>query len=437
MIKKEKIYVDYPSYIKTSNGTKCIYELIEYLESNNFLVIKIRRKSTILSKIKENLKIFSSKELNLLFRDFNPSKDWFFACDTTPSSILRYLRKKSFRVIWWQLAPYQFLGNSKLPATGEYNLSFSSFCNPNAQKFFYYQPKIDSEWTNSLAKTESIINKKRKVFCIYTGKGRIVKLPENIRKALAQSEIKLITRIKPKSRKEYFDFLINSKGLISFDEISQTNLEAASLGLPVFIANKCFPSSSIENFPISDLKNRITSSSNKFLSMVDKEKFIPYKVDYLEKYNELTFLDIKNILNNTDTSSKKLNKKNIAKFKIFSNYLKQKNTILPIVNSGQAPSSLFINNYINNIGNRYIYNLICIFINQLDNLGLIFEKLKLIRIIERIFIFILIEKIYLLPLQIIKKFENYIYVNSKKNKTVFNSLKALKNYLKKALRRYN
>ena len=118
-------------------------------------------------------------------------------------------------------------------------------------------------------------------------------------------------------------------------------------------------------------------------------------------------------------------------------YLKQKNTILPIVNSGQAPSSLFINTYIKNIGNRYIYHLICIFINQLDNLGLIFDRLKLIRVIERIFIFILIEKIYLLPLQIIKKFENYIYINSKKNKTVFNSLKALKNYLKKALRRYN
>ena len=27
-----------------------------------------------------------------------------------------------------------------------------------------------------------------------------------------------------------------------------------------------------------------TSSSKKFLSMVNKEKFIPYKVDYLEKY---------------------------------------------------------------------------------------------------------------------------------------------------------
>ena len=437
MIKKGKIYVDYPSYIKTSNGTKCLYELIEYLESENFLVIKIRRKSTILSKIKDELKIFSSKELNLLFRDLNSSTDWFLACDTTPSPILSYLRKNSARVIWWQLAPYQFLGNSKLPAIGEYNLSFSSFCNPYAQKFFYYQPKVDPEWTNYLVKTESIINKKRKVFCIYTGKGRIVKLPENIRKTLAKSQIKLITRIKPQSRKDYFNFLINSNGLISFDEISQTNLEAASLGLPVFIANKCFPSSAIKNFPISDLKNRITSSSNKFLSMVNEEKLIPYKVDYLEKYNELTFLEIKKILNNNHILINKLNKADIKGFQLFSKYLKQKNAILPIVNGGQSPSSLFINNYIGNIKNKYKFNLICILLNQLDNLGLILDKLKLIRIVERIFIFIFIEKIYSLPLLILKKFENFIYINLKKNKTVFNSLKAYKHFLKKAFRRYN
>lgn len=424
---KEKIYVDYPSYIKTSNGTKCLYELIDYLESNNILVIKIRRKATILSKIKDNLKIFSSKELDLIFRNFNFSTDWFLACDTTPSPILNYLRKNSFKVIWWQLAPYQFLGNSKLPASGEYNLPFSSFCNPHAKKFFYYQPKIDSVWNNSLSKTSSISNNESKVFCIYTGKGRIVKLPENIRRTLANSEIKLITRIEPQSRKDYFNFLLNSDGLISFDEISQTNLEAASLGLPVFIANKCFPSASIDNFSISDLKNRITSSSHKFLSMINQEKFCPYKVDYLERYNKLTFLNIKNILNNKHIPIKKLNKDNIKEFKVYSNNLKQKNAILPIVNGGQSPSSIFINNYIDNIGNSSKFNLICILLNQLDNLGLILDKLKLIRVVERIFIFILIEKIYLLPLLKIKKF---IYLNSRKNKTVFNVLKALKVFIK-------
>lgn len=430
---KEKIYVDYPSYIKTSNGTKCLYELIEYLESNNFLVIKIRRKSTILSKIKDNLKIFSSKELDILFKDFKISKDWFLACDTTPSSILRYLRKNSFKVIWWQLAPYQFLGSSKLPARGEYNLPFSSFCNPYTKNFFYYQPKIDHEWNNSLLNLRSIRNKKSKVFCIYTGKGRIVKLPENVRRALANAEINLITRIEPKSRKDYFNLLINSNGLISFDEISQTNLEAASLGLPVFIANKCFPSSSMQKFPIKDLKNRITTSSSKFLEMINKEEFIKYKVKYLEKCNQSTFLTIKNILIN-DIYIKKLSIADIKNIKFFSNYLKRKNTILPIINSGQSPSSLFIKNYINNIGNKFKYNFICKFLNQFDNLGLILYKLKCIRIVERIFIFILIEKIYLLPLFKIIKFKNKIFniikFIAKKNLTIFNALKSFREFLK-------
>ena len=428
---KRKIYVDYPSYIKTSNGTKCLYELIEYLETNNFSVTKIRRKSTLLSKIKDNLNIFSSEKLDLLFKDFNLKDDWFLACDTTPSNLLEYIRKNAFKVIWWQLAPYQFLGSSKLPKTGEYNLSFSSFCNPYTKKFFYYQPKIDSIWKQYLHKSNKILNKEKKVFCLYTGKGRIVKLPENIRKILANSQINLITRIEPQSRKDYFDFLSNSDGLISFDEISQTNLEAASLGLPVFIANKCFPSSSIDKFSISDLKNRITSSNEKFLSMINKEKFLPYKVDYLEKYNKLTFLNIKNILNNNHISINKLNKDNIKDFKSFSKYLKRKNAILPIINGGQSPSSLLINNYISNIGSRYKYNIICILLNKLDNLGLILDKLKLIRIIERIFIFILIEKIYLLPLI---KFYNFIFQISKQNKVVFNSLKFIMRFFKKAFK---
>ena len=116
-----------------------------------------------------------------------------------------------------------------------------------------------------------------------------------------------------------------------------------------FIANKCFPSSAIKNFPISDLKNRITSSSNKFLSMVNEEKLIPYKVDYLEKYNELTFLEIKKILNNNHILINKF-KVDIKNFQLFSKYLKQKMR-LPIVNGGQS-KFLFINNYIGNIKNK-------------------------------------------------------------------------------------
>ena len=139
---KRKIYVDYPSYIKTSNGTKCLYELIEYLETNNFSVTKIRRKSTLLSKIKDNLNIFSSEKLDLLFKDFNLKDDWFLACDTTPSNLLEYIRKNAFKVIWWQLAPYQFLGSSKLPKTGEYNYLFLPSAILTPKSSFITNPKL-------------------------------------------------------------------------------------------------------------------------------------------------------------------------------------------------------------------------------------------------------------------------------------------------------
>ena len=71
MKNKGKIYIDYPSYVKTSNGTKCLYELINHLESNNFLVTKIRRKSTISSKIKDNFRVFSKDKLDLSVNNAN------------------------------------------------------------------------------------------------------------------------------------------------------------------------------------------------------------------------------------------------------------------------------------------------------------------------------------------------------------------------------
>ena len=71
--------------------------------------------------------------------------------------------------------------------------------------------------------------------------------------------------------------------------MTQTNLEAASLGVPVYIANRCFPENSIKKFPIDDIKNRITTDPSKFLSMLSTKNLPPYKAKYLEKYNLNTF----------------------------------------------------------------------------------------------------------------------------------------------------
>ena len=79
-----------------------------------------------------------------------------------------------------------------------------------------------------------------------------------------------------------------------------------------------------------------------------------------------------------------LQKKQINSYKKYSRSLISKKVIFPYINGGQAPSSLLIKNYVNNIfrENNYIHHLI-IFV---DFLGHILYKLGLIRICEILFL---------------------------------------------------
>ena len=294
MIKKIKIFVDCPKFSKFSNGTKCIHDLINYLEFRKFKVIKLPRDEKIITKIKTTLSRKTEKKLNYIFKDFDYKKDWFLSCDTTPFFLINYARRKNIRTISWQLAPYKFLGAKNLPFPGEYNLPFSSFCDPYSKDFYYYQPIIDKEWSNALKKSKEIKGKGYQKICIYTGKGKLKAIPKSLRSIFYNRRIELITRMYPSSRREYFKLLRKCDGLISFDEMTQTNLEAASLGVPVYIANRCFPENSIRKFPIDDIKNRITTDPSKFLSMLSTKNLPPYKAKYLEKYNLNTFKKSKN-----------------------------------------------------------------------------------------------------------------------------------------------
>lgn len=407
MTKNIKIFVDFPQFSKFSNGTKCIHELINYLEFRKFQVIKLTRDERIITKIKTNFSSKSEKKLSYIFKDFNYKKDWFLSCDTTPFFLMNYVRRKNIRIISWQLAPYKFLGAKKLPFPGEYNLPFSSFCDPYSEYFYYYQPSIDKEWLNSLERCKEIREKRFNTICIYTGKGKLKEIPKSLRSIFTNKKIKLITRIYPSSRKLYFKYLRKCDGLISFDEMTQTNLEAASLGVPVYIANRCFPENSIRNFPIKDIKNRITVDTNKFLSMISSENLPPYEARFLEKYNLNTLHKIEKILK----SKLKIQKMTFSKFiqfKDYANYLGKRNAILPLINGGQSPGTIFLNLYIKNIQNEKRFKLVCILIKLTDFIGFILWKLKIIRIFERIITMIFKEKIYLFPLSIIFKIKRKV-----------------------------
>ena len=218
---------------------------------------------------------------------------------------------------------------------------------------------------------------------LYNGKGRISKIPKLILDTLPNYEFNIITRSKPTSREEYFEYLLNSDGLITFDEISQTNLEAVSLGIPVFIANKFFPEESISQFILTDFKKYFTSSPNEFLRLIKRKNIDinTFSKKYLESCNNKTLKKFTDILSNKDLPLS-VNAKKLDQFKSFTNSLIRKRKINPLINSGQSPGSLFFKIYIKNIRNKRKIFLICLLIRIFDELGIILNKFKLVIILE-------------------------------------------------------
>ena len=296
-----KLFVELPEVLGFSHGTLCLRYLIEALEKNNIKVIKIIRSNSLKNKIKQNLYISSNRSIISLFRENSRIGDCFLAFDTTSPYLLDIARKNKLRIIWWQLAPYNFLGNKQIPKTGEYSLPFSSFTDPFAEDYFYFQARVDEQWENALREMRERGNKKYHKICIYNGKGRLCNLSKDIKNLFPKYDIEIITRLRPKIRSEYFKVLSQCDGLISFDHITQTNLEAASLGLPVYIANTLFPKKCLEKFNINELKYRMTTSTKEFLEKVksDKNIFIPFEKKYLENFNSTTIKNFIEIINCT------------------------------------------------------------------------------------------------------------------------------------------
>tara|TARA_B100000886_G_scaffold18337_2_gene11788 strand:+ start:5557 stop:6747 length:1191 start_codon:yes stop_codon:yes gene_type:complete len=375
-----KIYIDLPALSQFSNGTKCIKALRDYLVLCGFNVISLSRE-TQMSKIKAfffRKKIFDYKNNQFLNATKN---DWLITCDTTSLPLLEIARKKGLNIAWWQLAPYNFLGNSQFPLPGEYSLPFSSYCDPSANEFYYYQPSVDKYWAEALKVSSDIEQTIKPSICFYTGKGRLTKLPELIRKLCKNYELQLITRQFPSSRKEYFNLLNESKALISFDEMSQTNLEAASLGLPVFIVNSIFPEESINKFNIKEYKERVTRSPEVFYEMLchSKRKLPKLKKSYLESFNNESFKKF-SLLIKDKGFFKNVTKSSLANFENHSKVLKKKNLICPFFLWGQSFGIVLASTYLTNLKNKRKYKMIVYLIYLMDEIGKILYKTKILKI---------------------------------------------------------
>jgi len=196
------------------------------------------------------------------------AEDLYVCSETVPLNHLLTARRLGMRIAWWQLAPFGLLGKAHDPQLGEYLLPFSSYVNPDASHYFYYQPRLDQAWAAALeAPRRRPANQPLKV-AFYPGKGRLRRLPDQLLALTRASEILTITRDQPHTREDLFGLLSQSVGLISFDELSQLNLEAASLQIPVFLANRLFPDRSLDNFVVKRLADWLTSDPVAFMDMI-------------------------------------------------------------------------------------------------------------------------------------------------------------------------
>lgn len=340
------IFVDWPPYSAASNGIRCLYELAVVLSRAGHEVYGVPRKISAYSRGQIGLPV-SYREIPVAMHLFGSVGDFYIVAETAPPKKVGAARKRGITVIWWQLAPYGFLGSNNLPRVGDFSLPYSSYVDPEASYYYYYQPPLDRAWQQALVGVSSSSQGDGSGLrlCVYSGKGRIRGLPRQILELCSRAEIIAITRESPSSRAELLGLLRSCHGLISFDEFSALNLEAASMGVPVFVANPLFPAVCRNRFSVEKLHQFVTNLPSVFEGSVDlrmRNTLLPWPVSDLMSGNEVTLRDWNALL--LDASSfqyLRVEKASIERYARYTRFLKAKR-VISVCNGGQSGGVLLL-----------------------------------------------------------------------------------------------
>jgi len=284
------VFIDWPLFSRNSNGILCLYELSLYLHRSGFAVYGVPRKfRAFLASV--NTLPTRFRDIPFTAKPFGSSEDVFIAAETVPRRTMDAVRAQGIRVAWWCLAPFCLLDGTQWPRIGDLSLPYSSYVDPDSERYYYFQPDPDASFKRALAhqKARPILARPR--LCIYNGKGRFKKLTRRILDLCRESEIIMITRASPSSRRKLFELLSSSDGLITFDEFSALNLEAAALGLPVFLANPLFPERCRARFSIGKLQDYVVADDEKFCELIAQRrqnKLDPWDLSELTSLNDAT-----------------------------------------------------------------------------------------------------------------------------------------------------
>jgi len=312
--------------------------------------------------------------------------DLFLCAETVPLPLLQAARQRGMRIAWWQLAPFGLLGKTQYPQPGEYLLPFSSYTQPDAEQHYYYQPPLDPAWATALQSPRPGRTHGPLKIAIYPGKGRLRRLPASLLALTRSSEVLLITRAFPETRAELFALLADCDGLINFDELSQLNLEAASLQIPVFLANRLFPDRCLESFSVQRLQEAVTGEPERFIEQVHQRHSSasnPWPQTSLLAANQATVFAIKALIGGQSQQSLIRDQAQIQPLKTYTQHLKQQRAIYANVNMAESGGTLALDDYLSYVkGTSTNDERILLKIRILDTTFKLVSKFRLTKISE-------------------------------------------------------
>lgn len=333
-----------------SNGHACILTLAKELQAVGYDVSLLpiqpyrffRRYWQKLPKVYRQLRFLAHPSEAL-----QPS--FLVVPESTPRGLLNKLRPYFQDVLWWILAPSGLLTNYK-PAmrVGDLMLPFSSFTLPYSPNYLFVHPPVD----DALAKTNRIYLPHRlqlRSVCLYTGKGRLKALPRPLHRAMLGLNIRLITRAYPSTRQKLINLLSDSRGLISFDPLTNLNLEAGNLGVPVYLPGNPFPPVCFTDFPI-DLAPYVTDDAEVFLARL-AENAAPKKLSlqlFRSLNSQAVALMIRVFTDVSFVDSLRMKPETLHEINRYSQTIKSTRTIQTLFN-GSALSSCFTLLYVRSL----------------------------------------------------------------------------------------
>jgi hypothetical protein len=184
--------------------------------------------------------------------------------ESAPKSLVNSLRSHFDSVLWWLLAPSGLLTSFKPDIrVNDLLIPFSSFALPDQLRYLFIQPRPNILLLQAYNRFQPQ-RLQTNTIAIYTGKGRLKPLPKRLHRFLLGYRIKLITRSFPATKADLIILLMNARGLISFDPMTNLSLEAAHLGVPVYLPANPFSQSCFTDFPV-DLSQHISDDADLFI----------------------------------------------------------------------------------------------------------------------------------------------------------------------------